>query len=125
MTHGGGNAFKAQYLLSCPAGRRGAGGACRGAAVDALRDHRPGSRPVNTPLAGVSVEAVSDVAGDQSHIVSTDADGSFRLSDLSSGNYVMTVTLPEFQTFKREGISLSPGMNASMVVVLRPSPIRD
>jgi len=81
--------------------------------------------PSNTPLSGVSVEAVSDVAGDQSHIVSTDADGSFRLSDLSSGNYVMTVTLPEFQTFKREGISLSPGMNASMVVVLRPSPIRD
>jgi hypothetical protein len=79
----------------------------------------------NTPLAGVNVEAVSDVAGDRPHVVSTDADGTFRLSDLPSGNYVMTATLPEFQTFKREGIALSPGMNISMTVVLRPSPTRD
>jgi hypothetical protein len=79
----------------------------------------------NAPLAGVNVEAVSDVAGDQAHVISTDGDGTFRLSDLPSGNYVMTVTLPEFQTFKRDGISLAPGMNMAMTVVLRPNPTRD
>ena len=81
--------------------------------------------PSNTPLAGVNVEVVSDVAGDSSHVVSTDGDGSFRLTDLPSGTYVLTLTLPEFQTFKREGISLAPGMNTAMTVVLRPNPIRD
>jgi hypothetical protein len=125
LAHGGGNAFRrsifAAVLLA---------GAALAVPVVAQQSTRCAiigrvHDPSNTPLAGVSVEAVSDVAGDSSHVVSTDADGSFRLTDLPSGHYVMTATLPEFQTFKREGISLAPGMNAAMTVVLKPSPIRD
>lgn len=77
------------------------------------------------PLAGVSIEAVSDINGDRPHDTTTDSDGAYRLTDLPGGTYTVTVTFPEYQTFKRDGMALPPGMNASMVVLLKRSPIRD
>jgi hypothetical protein len=77
------------------------------------------------PLAGVSIEAVSDINGDRPHDTTTDGDGAYKLTDLPGGRYTVTVTFPEYQTFKREGMALPPGMNASVVVLLKRSPTRD
>jgi large repetitive protein len=77
------------------------------------------------PLAGVSVEAVSDINGDRPHDTTTDGDGAYRLTDLPGGTYSLTFTFPEYQTFKREGMALPPGMSASVVALLKPSPTRD
>jgi hypothetical protein len=77
------------------------------------------------PVVGVSIEAASGVAGDQPRALTSDADGAFRFEDLPSGTYTVTVTKPEYVTFKREGLVLRPGMNMSMTVVLRPDRIRD
>jgi len=78
-----------------------------------------------TPLSGVTIEAVSDVTGDQPHVISTDSEGKFQLTDLPSGTYTITASIPEYRTFKREGVYLAPGMNASMIFVLAQERTRD
>jgi hypothetical protein len=78
-----------------------------------------------SPLSGVSVEAVSDVSGDQPHMISTEADGKFQLTGLQSGTYTVTLTFPEYRTVKRDGIYLAPGMNTAMVVSLQPNKTRN
>jgi hypothetical protein len=73
----------------------------------------------------VSVEVTGD-ADDQPRVLETDADGRFKVTDLPSGTYTVTLTCPDFQTFKREGIVLAPRMSMSMTVSMRPgSPLRD
>ena len=73
-----------------------------------------------TPIAGANVEVVSDATGDQTRATSTDADGKFLFGDLPSGTYTLTVSGAEYQTFKRAGISLAPGMNTVQTVYLTP-----
>jgi hypothetical protein len=71
-----------------------------------------------TPLSGPQLGVASDSG--QSRAMNTDADGRFQFSDLPTGTYTLTVSYPNYQTFKREGINLPPGMNITQTVHLRP-----
>src|SRR5690349_16011739 len=57
-------------------------------------------------LPGVTVEAASDVLIEKVRTVTTDDQGAYRIVDLRPGRYVVTFTLPGFQTVKREGLDL-------------------
>jgi hypothetical protein len=57
-------------------------------------------------LPGVTVEASSDVLIEKSRSVTTDGSGQYKIIDLRPGMYVVTFTLPGFQTFKREQVEL-------------------
>ena len=58
-------------------------------------------------LPGVTVEAASSVLIEKVRSVVTDDTGQYRIVDLRPGTYVVTFTLPGFNTVKREGIELS------------------
>ena len=51
-------------------------------------------------LPGVTVEAASDVLIEKVKSATTDANGSFRIGDLRPGTYVVTFTMPGFNTYK-------------------------
>ena len=80
-------------------------------------------------LPGVTVEASSPALIEVRAAV-TDGDGQYKLVDLSPGDYVVTFTLPGFNTVKREGIELSASFTATVNAELRsarskkPSPCR-
>lgn len=78
-----------------------------------------------SPLAGVSVEVASDIKDDKSRWLTTDADGKVVLTDLPSATYTVTLSLPEYQTFKREGMYLAPGMSTFFATTLKAARIRD
>src|SRR5204863_626472 len=65
-------------------------------------------------LPGVTVEAASDVLIEKSRSVTTDGQGAYRIVDLRPGVYVVTFTLPGFQTFKRDGLELPANFTASV-----------
>jgi hypothetical protein len=58
-------------------------------------------------LPGVTVEAASPVLIEKVRSVITDATGQYRIVDLRPGTYTVTMALPGFNTFRREGIELS------------------
>ena len=53
-------------------------------------------------LPGVTVEAASDVLIEKVKSATTDGDGSYRISDLRPGTYIVSFTMPGFNTFRRE-----------------------
>ena len=53
-------------------------------------------------LPGVTVEAASDVLIEKVKSATTDGDGSYRISDLRPGTYVVSFTMSGFNTFRRE-----------------------
>ena len=55
-------------------------------------------------LPGVTVEAASPVLIEKARSVVTDGDGRYAIVDLRPGTYVVTFTLPGFNTFKREDV---------------------
>ena len=57
-------------------------------------------------LPGVTVEASSDVLIEKSRSVTTDGSGQYKIVDLRPGTYIVTFTLPGFQTLKRENVDL-------------------
>jgi len=71
-------------------------------------------------LPGVNVEAASDVLIEKSRTVVTDGQGQYKVADLRPGQYVVTFTLPGFQTLKRENVELpsefTTTINADMKV---------
>ncbi len=67
-------------------------------------------------LPGVTVEAASDALIEKMKSVVTDGNGQYRIVDLRPGSYVVTFTLPGFQTIKRDGIDL-PGQFTATVDV--------
>ena len=82
-------------------------------------------------LPGVTVEAASSVLIEKVRSVVTDDTGQYRIVDLRPGTYVVTFTLPGFNTVKREGIELSGDFVATVNGDLRsatskrrsPSPV--
>ena len=58
-------------------------------------------------LPGVTVEAASPVLIEKVRTVVTDSNGRYQLVDLRPGSYVVTFTLPGFNTVKREGVTVS------------------
>ena len=65
-------------------------------------------------LPGVSVEAASPVLIEKVRVVVTDGQGLYRIVDLRPGAYTLTFTLGGFTTFKRDGIELTTGFNATV-----------
>ena len=65
-------------------------------------------------LPGVTVEAASPVLIEKVRAVVTDSQGLYRLVDLRPGAYTVTFTLTGFRTFRREGVELTAGFNATV-----------
>ena len=71
-------------------------------------------------LPGVTVEASSPVLIEGVRVVTTDGEGRFNIVNLRPGTYLVTFTLPGFNTVIREGIELSSGFTATVVDVELP-----
>src|SRR5882672_6759702 len=65
-------------------------------------------------LPGVTVEAASPVLIEKVRSVQTDDQGLYRFVDLRPGIYTVTITLPGFTTFKREGLELPAAFTATV-----------
>src|SRR5258705_4577479 len=65
-------------------------------------------------LPGVTVEASSDVLIERTRSVITDTAGQYKIVDLRPGVYIVTFTLPGFQTFRRDGIELPSSFTATV-----------
>jgi hypothetical protein len=70
-------------------------------------------------LPGVSLEATSPALIEKVRAAVTDGTGQYRIEDLRPGTYTVTVTLPGFNTFKREGIELTGSFTATINVELK------
>src|SRR5215471_4238429 len=58
-------------------------------------------------LPGVSVEVASPALIEKTRTAVTDGSGQYRITDLRTGTYSITFTLPGFNTVKRENIELA------------------
>src|SRR5262249_14721809 len=65
-------------------------------------------------LPGVTVEASSPVLIEKVRSTITDEKGEYRIIELRPGTYSVTFTLPGFNTFKRDGLELSPNFTATV-----------
>src|SRR5215510_7300040 len=65
-------------------------------------------------LPGVTIEAASPALIEKVRTVITDDQGNYKIIDLRPGTYTVTVTLPGFSTFRREGIELSAAFTATV-----------
>jgi hypothetical protein len=63
--------------------------------------------PSGAVLPGVSVEAASPALIEKTRTAVTDGTGQYRITDLRTGTYSLTFTLPGFTTVKREGVELA------------------
>jgi hypothetical protein len=70
-------------------------------------------------LPGVTVEATSPALIEKVRAAVTDGTGQYRIEDLRPGTFTVTVALPGFNTFKREGIELSGSFTATINVELK------
>ena len=69
-------------------------------------------------LPGVTVEARSPALIEQVRTVFTDGSGNYRVTNLPSGTYSVTFTLPGFRTVLREGVVLQGGFVADVDATL-------
>jgi hypothetical protein len=70
-------------------------------------------------LPGVTVEAASDVLIEKVRTVATNESGLYRIIDLRPGMYIVTFTLPGFNTIRREGIELPADFTSTINVEMR------
>jgi hypothetical protein len=76
-------------------------------------------------LPGVTVEASSPVLIEKTRTTVSDDKGEYRITELRSGAYTITFTLPGFNTFKRDGLQLSPNFTATINAVLSVGTIQE
>ena len=70
-------------------------------------------------LPGVTVEAASPALLEKARTAITDGNGQYRITELRPGAYVVTFTLPGFNTVRRDGITLTGAFTASVDAELR------
>src|SRR5215218_2067911 len=70
-------------------------------------------------LPGVTVEVASDVLIEKTRSVTSDGEGRYPIVDLRPGTYVVTVTLPGFNTVRRDGVELPSNFTAQINADLR------
>ncbi len=70
-------------------------------------------------LPGVTVEASSDVLIEKVRSVVSDGQGQYKIVDLRPGTYVVTFTLPGFQTFRRENVQLPANFTSTINAEMR------
>src|SRR5687767_3654151 len=75
-----------------------AGAQSLGSIAGVVRDASGGVLP------GVNVEAASPALIEKVRSVVTDESGNYKIIDLRPGTYTVTISLPGFSTYKREGI---------------------
>jgi len=76
-------------------------------------------------LPGVTAEASSDVLIEKSRSVTTDGSGQYKIIDLRPGVYVVTFTLPGFQTLKREQVELPADFTSVINVEMRVGAVEE
>src|SRR4051812_38393979 len=96
-------------LLACFPGNAGAQSAIAGVVKDAT----------GAVLPGVTVEASSPVLIKKVKTVTTNEAGLYRIIDLRPGAYVVTFTLPGFNTVRREGIELPADFTATVAAEMK------
>ena len=65
-------------------------------------------------LPGVTVEAASPALIEKVRVATSDGEGRYNIVDLRPGTYAVTFTLPGFNTFRRDGITLTGGFTATV-----------
>ena len=81
------------------------------------RWERSRAAPRTTPepsLPGVTVEVSSPALIEKVRIATTDSTGLYRIVNLPPGTYTVTFTLTGFNTYRREGVEVSPGFTATI-----------
>jgi hypothetical protein len=76
-------------------------------------------------LPGVSVEASSPALIEKIRTAVTDGSGQYRIVNLPPGTYTVTMTLPGFNTARREGVEISANFTATVDGDLRVGAIEE
>jgi hypothetical protein len=76
-------------------------------------------------LPGVTVEAESPALIEKTRTAVTDSHGEYKIINLPSGVYAVTLTLGGFSTFRREGIELAGGVTADISAELRVGSVEE
>ena len=76
-------------------------------------------------LPGVTVEASSPALIEKTRTTVTDDKGEYKIIELRTGTYTVTFTLTGFNTFKRDGLELSPNFTATINAVLAVGAIQE
>lgn len=76
-------------------------------------------------LPGVTVEAASPALIEKVRTATTNAEGRYSIIDLRPGAYVMTFTLPGFNTVKREGLDLSANVDLPVNAEMRVGAVEE
>ncbi|HKE82324.1 MAG TPA: carboxypeptidase regulatory-like domain-containing protein [Vicinamibacterales bacterium] len=76
-------------------------------------------------LPGVTIEASSDRLIERIRTAVTDGSGQYRIIDLPGGTYVVTFSLPAFQTVRRDDIQLIGAFTATVDVELQPGNVTE
>jgi hypothetical protein len=76
-------------------------------------------------LPGVTVEASSAALIEKSRTTVTDDKGEYKIIELRPGTYTVTFTLTGFNTFKRDGLELSPNFTATINATLGVGAIQE
>ena len=99
---------------------------CRDASAQALGTIAGGAKDnQGAVLPGVTVEVASPALIEKVRTATTDSTGLYRVVNLPPGTYTITFTLTGFNTFKREGVSVSPGFTASIDAEMRLGNIQE
>ena len=75
--------------------------------------------PSGAVLPGVTIDASSSALIEKMRTAVTDGSGQYRITDLPSGTYRVSFTLPGFATVQRDGIELSGSFTATVNVEMR------
>jgi len=76
-------------------------------------------------LPGVTVEASSPALIEKIRTTITDDKGEYKIIELRPGTYSVTYTLPGFNTFKRDGLELTPNFTVTINAVLAVGAIQE
>lgn len=76
-------------------------------------------------LPGVTVEASSPALIEKVRSAVTDGSGQYRIVNLPPGTYVVTFSLPGFNTVKREGVEISASFTATIDEVMKVGSVQE
>ena len=81
--------------------------------------------PSGAVLPGVTVEAASPVLIEKTRSVVTDGNGRYEITQLRTGTYTVTYTLPGFSTVKRENVELTSDFTATINIELKVGAVEE
>src|SRR5579864_5349557 len=81
--------------------------------------------PSGAVLPGVTVEAASPALIEKTRTSVTDGSGKYNITELRSGTYTVTYTLPGFSTVKRENVELTSDFTATINVELKVGAVEE